>query len=107
MLLARFFPPSKLRRAEQPSVKLPDLPVRTVVLPPSSAITIEPVEREPLAPVAMTQEAEPTHERKAPPAALKTWADFAQQLRDVKDRTRYCRTSQDMRLARQAAEQLK
>jgi hypothetical protein len=45
--------------------------------------------------------------KKTPPANAKTWGDFAQQLRDVKSRTRYCRPAQNMKLARQAAEQLK
>ena len=107
MLLAKILPPAKLRRTELPSIELPDPPARTVVLPPSSVTRVEPIEREPVVPVAHEDESESHRERKAPPAALKTWADFAQQLRDVKDRTRYCRSSQDMRLARQAADQLK
>jgi hypothetical protein len=46
-------------------------------------------------------------QKKALPKTVKTWDDFAQQLRDLKSRTRYCRPAQDMKLARQAAEQLK
>src|SRR5205085_972454 len=45
--------------------------------------------------------------RRAAPEYVKTWADFAQQLRDLRDRTQFCWRAQDMHLARQAAEQLR
>ncbi len=106
MLLARLLasaPPQP-----QPTVRAPEPLDRKVVLPRSSVIRIEPVGPEPLTPVAKKDEEETQRkEHHAPPAALKTWADFAQQLRDVKERTRYCRPAQNMKLARQAAEQLK
>lgn len=37
----------------------------------------------------------------------KTWSDFAQQLSAIKSRVNYCRSSPDMHLLQQAAEQLK
>ena len=52
-------------------------------------------------------ESEEKKSHQAAPAFVKSWADFAQQLRDLKDRTKFCRPAQDMRLARQAAEQLR
>jgi hypothetical protein len=106
MLLARIVPPPRRGSTSQPVI--PEPAERKVVLPPSLVIRIEPTPPDQSAPVAIKDEPELRHkERHAPPGELKTWADFAQQLRDVKDRARYCRPAQDMRLARQAAEQLK
>src|SRR4029079_11143309 len=43
----------------------------------------------------------------SPPTAFKSWADFAQQFREVKDRANYCKSTRYSRLAQQAVEQLR
>jgi hypothetical protein len=105
--LGRMVPPSKIRawRAGGSQQQPAD---RVVKLPSSATIRIKPTlpeirHSEPKA----EPESQELKNHSAPPPPLKTWADFAEQLRDVKDRTRYCRLAQDKRLARQAAEQLK
>lgn len=50
-----------------------------------------------------------TKEQRARAAAIESqsWSDFANQLREIKDRAQYCKTAQDKRLAQQAADQLR
>lgn len=115
MMLARILPPSAIcpqyfsprsrARRMRPERK-PEPTVRTVEMPQSSATREELADRDQpdSADKSIEEERKPRH---AAPDFVKSWADFAQQLRDVKDRTRYCRPAQDMKLARQAAEQLR
>jgi hypothetical protein len=39
--------------------------------------------------------------------AFKSWDDFAVQLRDIRDRARYCKSAQDIRMTQQAVDQLR
>ncbi len=110
MMLARIVPPATLlphRFAPQPRVgrPQPEPAERKVEVPKSVVIPAEVVDRHQPAP---TEEADEKIKkvRGLAPAAVKNWGDFAQHLRDVKDRTRYCRSAENMRLAQQAAEQL-
>jgi hypothetical protein len=58
-------------------------------------------------PLTPTDEPASPTKNPLPPTNVKSWDEFAHQLRDLKQRTTYCRPAQDMKLARQAAEQLK
>lgn len=54
-----------------------------------------------------TPEPDEPKQRRGPPPMVKSWDEFAHQLRELKERTRFCRPAQNMNLARQAAEQLR
>jgi hypothetical protein len=116
MVLGRIMPPSRIMNRRQPrrspqaesSRPIPaELTSGTVEFPKSSVVTPEATAPDCSSTPNTEEEAEQRGSRTAPPGHVKTWAEFAQQLRDVKDRTRYCRPAQDIQLARQAAEQLR
>ena len=112
MVLARIVPPSTLlphRFAAPPRVgrPRPGPPEQQVMEVPNSAVLpAEVIDHGQPAPTEKSDEEKKTA-RSSAPAAVKNWGDFAQHLRDVKDRTHYCRSAQDVRLAEQAAQQLR
>jgi hypothetical protein len=116
MLLARILAPGDVTDRQPTTTRrreLDPLPVdsaQTALFPrpPENAIPIGQ-EIVPTTPTSETKDSdtEPHDPPKAPAAPVKSWGEFATLLRDVKDRTYYCRTAQSAHLAQQAAEQLR
>ncbi|MCC7475098.1 MAG: hypothetical protein IT425_06855 [Pirellulales bacterium] len=74
--------------------------------PATTAPAEEPAEEPEKKPPTVAEE--PAEEPKpAAPGRIKSWTEFAVQMRDIQDRTRYCLMAQDMKLTQQAAEQMK
>ena len=112
MMLARYLPPSAIfpqrtspgsRTDQSWPAPQPEADVEMSQL----WVTDEDLADNDQASTTVKPESEENKLREVAPALMKSWADFAQQLRDLKERTRFCRPAQNMQLARQAAEQLR
>jgi hypothetical protein len=55
---------------------------------------------------AVERVVEPTDTSATSPSVEKTWSDYTNQLREIAERTKYCRDAKDRQLARQATAQL-